>query len=80
MILPTRRAQVTPDAHEVVSQPGDVYLLCSDGLTGMVPEEEILRAVRDNADDLEKACRVLIDTANERGGLDNVTAILVKTL
>lgn len=72
--------QVTPDASETVSQPGDVYLLCSDGLTGMVPEEEILRAVKDNADDLEKACRVLIDTANERGGLDNVTAILVKTL
>jgi protein phosphatase len=72
--------QVTPDAHEVASQPGDVYLLCSDGLTGMVPEDEILRAVRDNAEDLEKACRVLIDTANERGGLDNVTAILVKTV
>jgi serine/threonine protein phosphatase PrpC len=46
----------------------------------MVPEEEILRVVRDNAEDLEKACRVLIDTANERGGLDNVTAILVKTV
>ncbi len=72
--------QVTPDAHEVVSQPGDVYLLCSDGLTGMVPEEEILRAVKENAEDLEKACRVLIDTANERGGLDNVTAILVTTV
>ena len=72
--------QVTPDASEVVSRPGDVYLLCSDGLTGMVPEEEILRVVRDNADDLEKACQVLIDTANERGGLDNVTAILVKTV
>ena len=72
--------QVTPDASETISHPGDVYLLCSDGLTGMVPEEEILRAVKDNANDLEKACRVLIDTANERGGLDNVTAILVKTL
>jgi protein phosphatase len=70
--------QVTPDAHEVTSQPGDVYLLCSDGLTGMVPEGEILRVVKDNTEDLEKACRVLIDTANERGGLDNVTAILVK--
>jgi protein phosphatase len=70
--------QVTPDAHEVTSQSGDVYLLCSDGLTGMVPEGEILRVVKDNTEDLEKACRVLIDTANERGGLDNVTAILVK--
>jgi len=70
---------VTPDASEVETKPGDVYLLCSDGLTGMVPENEIRDIVDKNADDLEKACQVLIDTANERGGLDNVTAILVKT-
>jgi len=69
---------VTPDASEVESRPGDVYLLCSDGLTGMVPEDEILRVVSEN-EDLEKACQTLIDLANERGGLDNVTAILVKT-
>ncbi len=55
-------------------------MLCSDGLTGMVPEEEILRVVSENGDDLEKACQDLIDIANERGGLDNVTAILVKTM
>jgi protein phosphatase len=70
---------VNPDASEIDSKPGDVYLLCSDGLTGMVPEEEILKLVTANADDLEKACKELIDMANERGGLDNVTAILVKT-
>jgi protein phosphatase len=70
---------VNPDASEIDSRPGDVYLLCSDGLTGMVPEEEILKLVTENADDLAKACQQLIDTANERGGLDNVTAILVKT-
>ncbi|MEA2235572.1 MAG: family protein phosphatase [Thermoanaerobaculia bacterium] len=70
---------VNPDASEIDSKPGDVYLLCSDGLTGMVPEEEILKLVTANADDLEKACRDLIDMANEHGGLDNVTAILVKT-
>jgi protein phosphatase len=72
--------QVSPDASEVASKPGDVYLLCSDGLTGMLPEEEILRVVNDNIDDLERACQELIDRANERGGLDNVTAILVKTI
>src|SRR2546428_4139590 len=70
---------VNPDASEVESRPGDVYLLCSDGLTGMGSEEEILRVVTDSSD-IEKACQVLIDTANERGGLDNVTAILVKTM
>jgi protein phosphatase len=71
---------VNPDAAEVESRPGDVYLLCSDGLTGMVPEDEILRVVSDSSGDIEKACQELIDMANERGGLDNVTAILVRTM
>jgi PPM family protein phosphatase len=70
---------VNPDASEIDSKPGDVYLLCSDGLTGMVPEEEILKLVTANADDLEKACRELVDMANEHGGIDNVTVILVQT-
>lgn len=70
---------VTPDASEIEVRPGDVYLLCSDGLTGMVPEPEILRLVAGCQGDLEKACRDLIDAANERGGLDNVTAVLVRT-
>ena len=72
--------QVTPDAQEIEARPGDVFLLCSDGLTGMVPESEILRLVTENDADLQKACEELIDTANERGGLDNITAVLVKTL
>src|SRR5438477_10012346 len=72
--------QVVPDAKEINSHPGDIYLLCSDGLTGMVPEEEILRVVTEHDDDLTAACQKLIDTANERGGLDNITAILVKAL
>jgi protein phosphatase len=72
--------QVTPDASEISAQPGDVFLLCSDGLTGMVPENEILRVVTANASDLPKACQQLIDAANERGGLDNVTAVLVRTV
>ena len=71
--------QVAPDAKEIEAKPGDVYLLCSDGLTGMVPEADILRLVSASADNLEKACKDLIDSANEHGGADNVTAILVRT-
>jgi len=71
---------VSPDASEIELRKGDVYLLCSDGLTGMVPEEDILRVVTKNSDDLEKGCQELIDTANERGGLDNITAILVRAV
>jgi serine/threonine protein phosphatase PrpC len=69
--------QVSPDASEIEPRKGDVILLCSDGLTGMVPEDEILRLVTSSNGDLEKACRQLIDAANERGGLDNITAVLV---
>jgi protein phosphatase len=71
--------QVTPDASEIQIQKGDVYLLCSDGLTGMVSEEEILRLVSEN-ENLETACEQLIAAANEHGGMDNVTAVLVKTI
>ena len=71
---------VNPDASEVESQLGDVYLLCSDGLTGMVPEDEILRVVSENAGDLVVACQQLIDVANQRGGIDNITAVLVKAV
>ena len=71
--------QVSPDANEIEAKPGDVYLLCSDGLTGMVPEDEILRLVVASDGDLEKACQDLIDAANARGGLDNITAVLVRT-
>lgn len=70
--------QVNPDASEVKTQAGDVFLLCSDGLTGMVPEDEILRVVT-QSDDLAAACEQLIQTANERGGLDNITTVLVRT-
>jgi serine/threonine protein phosphatase PrpC len=71
--------QVSPDASEIEARPGDVYLLCSDGLTGMVSEDEILKVVTQNDGDLKKACHQLIDIANEHGGLDNVTAVLVRT-
>ncbi len=71
--------QVTPDASEIEIHSGDVYLLCSDGLTGMVSEDEILRVVTESPD-LDAACAQLIDAANERGGLDNITAILVRTV
>jgi serine/threonine protein phosphatase PrpC len=71
--------QVNPDASEIQAKPGDMFLLCSDGLTGMVPEDEILRIVTENADPVV-ACQKLIDDANERGGLDNITAILVKAI
>ena len=58
-------------------QVGDVFLLCSDGLWGVVPDGKIATIVR-GASDLEAACQLLIDAANEAGGPDNITALLVR--
>lgn len=56
---------------------GDCYVLCSDGLSGMIEDSEILDIVSQSLD-IEEACRKLIALANEHGGEDNITAVLVK--
>lgn len=58
-------------------QFGDYVLLCSDGLTNMVTDEDI-RDIILNSDDVEDAVVRLVDTANEQGGKDNISAILVR--
>jgi protein phosphatase len=57
--------------------PGDIYLLCSDGLSRMVKNEEI-QSTLETVKDLEEATKILIDKANQGGGRDNITAILVR--
>lgn len=57
--------------------PGDVYVLCSDGLSGMLADEEILALV-ELAGEPHEACRRLIDEANEKGGDDNITALVIR--
>jgi PPM family protein phosphatase len=56
-------------------QPSDRYLLCSDGLTTMLNDEDITDVLRDK-EDLEEACQELVDWANDRGGIDNITVVL----
>lgn len=68
---------VDPDVEDLVVLPGDILLLCSDGLTKYVRDPEILKSVS-GAATLEAACDVLIQTAKERGGDDNVTCLLLK--
>lgn len=59
-------------------QPGDVYLLCSDGLTEYLDEEEICSVI--NIYDPDQACKLLIKIANKRGGKDNITVQIVKVI
>jgi protein phosphatase len=65
---------------DVVDQPlhdGDTVLLCSDGLTNMLPDARILEVVAAHSNDLPGACRQLVAEANAQGGRDNISVILV---
>jgi PPM family protein phosphatase len=67
---------VDVDTFVVDAQPGDIYLLCSDGLSGMVSDESILKIVQDNRRDLQAAAKALIAAANRGGGDDNITVVV----
>ncbi|EYF01828.1 Stp1/IreP family PP2C-type Ser/Thr phosphatase [Chondromyces apiculatus] len=58
-------------------QTGDVFLLCSDGLSGMLADEQILEIVESTVD-VSEACRLLISRANENGGDDNITVLAIR--
>jgi PPM family protein phosphatase len=67
--------EVDVDVFAVDAGPGDVFLLCSDGLTTMVSDEDILRIVA-GAGTLDEAAKALVKAANRGGGEDNVTVVL----
>ena len=66
----------TPDIFEIEIDNGDKLLLCSDGLTNMVIDYDINKIIR-KSESIEDAVRTLINTANENGGKDNISAILI---
>jgi PPM family protein phosphatase len=66
---------VDVDGFTIEAEEGDVFLICSDGLTDMVEDEEILELVHQNRDDLDKAVQALVAAANRGGGEDNITAV-----
>lgn len=78
----TRAIGISPDVlvdvshHDLAS--GDVFLLCSDGLTGMVSDEEIARTLGDGAQDLDDSVRRAVALANERGGRDNISVVMFR--
>jgi PPM family protein phosphatase len=66
---------VDVDGFTIDAEDGDIFLICSDGLTDMVEDEEILELVAENRDDLDKAVKALVGAANRGGGEDNITAV-----
>ena len=73
------RLELEVDVSEQPIQPGDVFLLCSDGLNSMLGDEQISEILSRHQDDPVEACRALIDAANEHGGDDNITVIVLTT-
>jgi protein phosphatase len=69
---------VKVDARVDQPHPGDIFLLCSDGLSGPVADPELLRIVEENKNDLKTAASRLIAKANENGGPDNISCVLVR--
>jgi PPM family protein phosphatase len=66
---------VDADTFTIASEPGDVFLLCSDGLTNMVDEDAILELLQRDREDLDAALRALVRAANRGGGEDNITVV-----
>lgn len=69
--------EVQVDVMGLVSEPGDAFVLCSDGLANMIEDRELLEIVRGTAP--EETPKKLVELANERGGDDNITVIVVRT-
>jgi PPM family protein phosphatase len=74
-VLGGREPGVRVEMHKLDLEPGDVVLLCSDGLTGMVPDARIA-AILEEQRDPQRACERLVAEANAQGGKDNITVIV----
>jgi len=72
------RPEVVAEFTSEPCRPGDVFLLCSDGLNTMLTDNEIRQLLSDHAGDPETACRRLVEAANARGGEDNTTVIVLR--
>ena len=69
--------EIQIDFFEIQLAPGDVILMCSDGLTNMVEDSEISLIIKKQRDVVEMA-ETLVNTANQNGGTDNVSVIVIK--
>lgn len=73
------RVELDVEVSEQPIQAGDVFLLCSDGLNSMLGDDQIAEILASHRDDPVQACRALILSANEQGGEDNITVIVLNT-
>lgn len=72
------RPCVKPEVQFLEARAGDVFLLCSDGLSDLVSSDDMSQALARNGKDLRRAVDEMVDLANERGGKDNITVVLAR--
>ena len=71
------REEVTVDINRFDIADNDRFVVCSDGLSGMISDDDILSIVRAN-DEFDKSVDLLVSSANDNGGTDNITAVLIE--
>ena len=71
---------VDVDSFSVAAKPGDLFLICSDGLTSMLDDEAIFDVVEHNREDLDSSAKELIAAANRNGGEDNITVVFFEVV
>ncbi len=69
---------LVPDYFEVNLEENHIILMCSDGLSNMVEDEIIMSTIKEHSDNIEAAARSLVNQANENGGKDNISIVIVK--
>jgi protein phosphatase len=68
--------EVDVDAFSIETRPGDLFMLCSDGLTSMVDDARILEVIEEHRGDVDATAKALVAEANRSGGEDNITVVL----
>lgn len=66
------------EVHDHVMKQGDIFVLCSDGLSDMLDQIHIQTVLRDQSVDLETCCKTLVYLANRQGGFDNISVVLIR--
>jgi len=70
--------EIDVEVHEHQMKEGDIYLLCSDGLSDMLDQIHMQSVLREQANDLDTCCKTLVYLANRQGGLDNISVVLIR--
>ncbi|MBR7801150.1 Stp1/IreP family PP2C-type Ser/Thr phosphatase [Undibacterium fentianense] len=70
--------EIEVEVHDHSMKPGDIFVLCSDGLSDMLDQIHIQTVLRDQAQDLDTCCKTLVYLANRQGGFDNISVVLIR--